>query len=110
MTALKKRNPTANADRQGRHSLDRLVRRLGLDRRKRYCVWGGVLCTHEKFTDDCSGCTDCGDYGSKYGPYGCRECGYTGKRVVYFPDPVTVNGDFVTVSPNERDHAQRRTL
>lgn len=33
-----------------------------------------------RFTDDCSGCTEWGDYGSKYGPSGCEECGYTGKR------------------------------
>lgn len=29
---------------------------------------------------ECSGCTDVGDYGTKYGPFGCRECGHTGRR------------------------------
>lgn len=35
---------------------------------------------YETATTDCSGCTDVGDYGTKYGPFGCEECGYTGKR------------------------------
>jgi hypothetical protein len=33
-------------------------------------------------TVDCPGCTDWGDYGTKHGPFGCDECGYTGKRRV----------------------------
>lgn len=79
--------------------LERLVRALGLDRRKRYVEWQGVLCTREHTTIDCTGCTEHGDYGTVLsGPNGCDECGYTGKRRIEFPDPVTVNGEFVPVS------------
>lgn len=31
-------------------------------------------------TGDCTGCTEIGDYGAQWGPDGCSECGYTGKR------------------------------
>jgi len=31
---------------------------------------------------DCSNCTDHGEYGTKHGPFGCRDCGYTGRRRV----------------------------
>lgn len=31
-------------------------------------------------SDYCSGCTEYGDYGTRYGPFGCDECGYTGRR------------------------------
>ena len=33
-----------------------------------------------RWTDNCSGCTEYGDYGTTYGPSGCDECGYTGRR------------------------------
>lgn len=29
---------------------------------------------------ECAGCTDYGDYGTKYGPFGCEDCGFQGKR------------------------------
>lgn len=35
---------------------------------------------YDTWVDLCSGCTDYGDYGTQYGPFGCQECGYTGKR------------------------------
>lgn len=82
------------------HPHDRLVRALGLDRRKRYAEWMGVLCTIERTTDICTGCSDLGDYGTVYGPFGCKECGYTGKRRITFPAPVLVDGDVVHVRPN----------
>jgi len=39
--------------------------------------WEGYV---HRWTDYCSGCTEHGDYGTQYGPFGCDECGYTGKR------------------------------
>lgn len=51
-----------------------------LDRRRNYAIIEGEVCESASWTDDCSGCTDIGDYGTKYGPTGCTECGYTGKR------------------------------
>lgn len=37
-------------------------------------------------TAECSGCTEYGEYGGpKWGPYGCSECGHTGRvRHRYF--------------------------
>ena len=80
-------------------TLGALVRNLGLDRRKRYVEWQGVLCTVERATIDCPGCTDHGGHGERHGPYGCRECGHTGKRRITFPEPVTVDGQLVEI-PN----------
>lgn len=40
-------------------------------------------------TTECTGCTDGGDYGSRNGPCGCSECGYTGKRRVRHWVPLT---------------------
>lgn len=31
-------------------------------------------------TGDCTNCTDTGEYGTVYGPFGCKQCGYTGRR------------------------------
>ena len=31
---------------------------------------------------ECSNCTDHGEYGTKHGPFGCRDCGYRGYRRV----------------------------
>jgi hypothetical protein len=42
-------------------------------------VVGGVDGFIVQFTSNCSGCTD-GEDGRVYGPFGCEECGYTGKR------------------------------
>ena len=47
---------------------------------RRVYPFNGVDCFMESVTQDCSGCTDVGDYGTVYGPFGCEECGHTGKR------------------------------
>lgn len=52
---------------------------MGVFRRVRWHL--GVEGYESVYTRDCTGCTDYGDYGVRYGPYGCHECGYTGKRV-----------------------------
>lgn len=40
--------------------------------------WDGYVV---RWTEDCFGCTEHGEYGGKqWGPFGCEECGYTGKR------------------------------
>ncbi len=51
-----------------------------LDRRRNYAIIDGKVCESASWTDDCSGCTDIGDGWTNYGPNGCDECGYTGKR------------------------------
>lgn len=74
-----------------------LVQKLRLDRRKRYCEWQGKLCTIERVTIDCPGCTEHVDYGERHGPYGCSECGHTGKRRITVPYPVMVDGEWVMI-------------
>lgn len=40
--------------------------------------WEGYVVS---WTEECSGCTERGDYGALLsGPCGCADCGYTGKR------------------------------
>ncbi len=51
-----------------------------LDRRKNYAIIDGKVCENAEWTEECSGCTEYGDYGAVNGPSGCEECGYTGKR------------------------------
>jgi hypothetical protein len=43
-------------------------------------VHDGVEGYIEHVTEACWGCTEFGDYGTQYGPFGCEECGYTGRR------------------------------
>lgn len=78
--------------------VERLVRRFGLDRRKRYAIWDGMLCTKEKATRPCTGCSCCGEYPcdccAERG-MGCEECGYTGKRVDHWPAPVLHAGRII---------------
>lgn len=83
-------------DRQQAVMIRRAALRLGLDRRKVYVLDPlGHLATAERFTTRCSGCAcDCSD-SCAHGSSGCRECGYTGKRVTFFAVPVTVGGEFV---------------
>jgi hypothetical protein len=50
------------------------------------------LLTYDEWTADCSGCTDT-EYGTKYGPFGCKECGYTGKRRDEMHAPHDLQGD-----------------
>jgi len=49
-------------------------------RRVRVVRFRGVRGHVVRWTDDCSGCTEIGDYGTRFGPFGCSECGHTGKR------------------------------
>jgi len=60
-----------------------------LDRRRKYAttndgnpceISGSFLFMMAKWSGFCTGCTEFGDYGTMYGPFGCRECGYTGRR------------------------------
>lgn len=60
-----------------------------LDRRRKYakredeqpCEDSGSYAFQlVRFTHECTGCTEFGDYGTRYGGGGCAECGYTGKR------------------------------
>lgn len=78
------------------------VLRLGLDRRKVYSLaWDDVLGTMESLIGACSGCS-CECYsGCSHGAGGCSECGYTGKRRVWYADPVLVNGKFVNTGKKE---------
>lgn len=58
--------------------------------RRRVVVRNGFEGYIERWTDDCSGCTEQGEYGGMlYGPFGCEECGYTGRRrtAVWIPFP-----------------------
>jgi len=85
-----------------RRKVINIVRKLGLDRRKVYSVgYSGELATDEKATGGCSGCScDCGDgYPCSHGCAGCEECGFTGKRVHHFPDPVRVGNGYVQIEP-----------
>lgn len=63
-----------------------------LDRRSNYFIdrYDGSLQVLQEgyWTTGCSGCScDCGCYGG-HGAAGCSECGYTGKRRMYFQVPV----------------------
>lgn len=91
---------------EGRHHDARiceLVETNGLDKRKTYSVWCGVLCTDEVVTTECSGCTEFVDGHRSYGPLGCEECGYTGKRRQHFPAPVLVEGRPVPLDEGKDD-------
>lgn len=49
----------------------------------------GVPGTGGWSTEECTGCTERGDYGALLaGPFGCSECGYTGRRRVYWWAPL----------------------
>jgi hypothetical protein len=77
-----------------------LVNKYHLDRRKKYLIHNGLLCIKEKITEDCQGCTDYGEYGVKYGPFGCEECGYTGKRVCRRFAPASIDGVYIRIKQN----------
>lgn len=79
-----------SSDETHRREIEKAVALYGMDRRKVYCIYDGMLATHEKVTTHCSGCRcDCGDgFPCAHGNAGCAECGYTGKRVIYFAAPV----------------------
>lgn len=81
-----------------RAEIRRLVRKHKLDRRKVYSSCYGVLVTDAKATIPCTGCSCDDEYPCsccrEKGP-GCPECGFAGKRITDWADPVTVNGDTV---------------
>lgn len=95
---------TRCADGRTRAAVQRAVLRHGLDRRKIYgTCWDTptqrALAVMEWVTLGCSGCScDCGGgYPCSHGHGGCHECGYTGKRRVYFAAPVIVNKRYVRI-------------
>ena len=55
-----------------------------LDGRSNYFIWQDQICTEQRWTVSCSGCTEDGY------SFGCSECGYSGKRVIRWPNPVTL--------------------
>lgn len=81
-----------------RRKIHRAVIRYGLDRRKVYGLgFQGELSTMQRCTLGCSGCScDCHP-GCGHGCGGCHECGYTGKRVCVFPEPVSVGGKYIQI-------------
>lgn len=91
-------------DKKLRAKIRRAVLRHRLDRRKVYEMgFDGELATQARCTMVCSGCScDCSpDYGCSHGGYGCKECGYTARRVFDFPDPVEVRGKFIRIAPSQ---------
>lgn len=58
----------------------RRFRKLPCGTRALVVVQDGIEGFIGKWTELCSGCTEWGDYGQARGPFGCDECGYTGKR------------------------------
>lgn len=77
-------------------TIDKLIAQHKLDRRKNYTEFMEVLCTVQKVTQPCTGCNE---YPEMTAPpergEGCKECGYTGKRVNIFPVPVTINSQML---------------
>jgi hypothetical protein len=79
-----------------RERIRRAVLRLGLDRRRIYSLSFGTLTTVARCTGICSGCScDCSWTGCSHGAYGCKDCGYTGRRTIFFGEPVLVNGKLI---------------
>lgn len=67
-----------------------LIAEHKLDRRVKYFSVSGQLCRAGKATMPCTGCNEFGEMGGRHYNYGgCRECGYTGKRVNVFPIFIT---------------------
>jgi hypothetical protein len=92
---------------ENRNVISRLVRKHGLDRRRRYSEWLGILVMDNKVTVPCTGCSCADEYPcsccTKRGP-GCRECGGKGKCVLHFPEPVLVNGEAITIPRKDKNH------
>jgi len=89
------------SDPKERRKIRAAVLRLGLDRRRAYCLgYDGELSNPACVTAPCSGCScDCGDgYPCSHGNAGCRWCGYTGKSRVHFPAPVIVDGKIIQIT------------
>lgn len=69
-------------------------------KRRRVVDLGGVEGYITRWSQDCSGCTERGEMGgTKRGPFGCHECGYTGRRrrhaFVPFDTDIPINDDRV---------------
>lgn len=64
-----------------------------LDRRRRYAVIDGEVCSYGEWTEACSGCHEGMEYGGngRQGS-GCHECGYTGKRRTGWWSPIKFEG------------------
>jgi len=95
-----------------RAKIRRAVLRHRLDWRKVYELgFDGELATRERCTLACSGCScDCSEFGGcSHGSGGCRECGYTGKRVQEFPDPIQVAGRYIHILPPTIDYYGERS-
>jgi len=56
------------------------MRRDEVGKLHKVIVRDGVEGYMERWTSECWGCTDYGDYGTPYGPFGCEECGFRGYR------------------------------
>jgi hypothetical protein len=57
-------------------------------------VFDGVEGYWVSWTRECSGCTEHGESGGRtWGPFGCDECGYTGKRRQWFWTPFDLSHD-----------------
>lgn len=69
-------------------SIEEAVSELHLDRRRKYIIYGNELIYAEKITLPCSGCDN---------REGCPECGYTGKRVDWYPQPVWIGKKIVKI-------------
>lgn len=94
MIRVSSRNKTERA------KIRRLVVKHRLNRRKVYEVgYSGELAMRQRFTAACFTCScDCGYGGCSHRSSGCRECGYTGKRRSYFPEPGLINGQLIQLT------------
>lgn len=93
---MKRVRVAKGCDRKLAAQIRRLVLRLKLDRRKVYCEAGGMLSTEDRYTGPCWECAcNCHAFACSHGNCGCRECGYTGKRVRLFAAYVAVAGEVV---------------
>lgn len=105
---MKRVRVAKGCDRKLAAQIRRLVLRLRLDRRKVYCEADGLLATEERC---CWGCAhDCHAILCSHASGGCRECGYTGKRVIHFAAYAEVAGEVVRLPTGrvsgERKHTQ----
>lgn len=87
----------SHIDPKVRARIRRAVLRHKLDRRYVYTVCPeGKLSIDSRFTGQCSGCVAMD--GSNLG---CRECGYTGRRVTEFPMQVITGTSFILITTDK---------
>jgi len=65
-----------------------ICKRFKIDRRLKPFFYNGDLVCNDKFTGICTGCDG----------VGCSECGYRGKRIVYFPN-LLVSREEINATP-----------